>query len=64
MEQFTTEELRILCWMCEKEAARIAMDELKKGNKPSDNATRQKIISIGKKAYGEVIDRGNRKDIV
>ena len=58
MDKFTNDELRTLCWMCENEAAHIAMKELKKGNKPSDNKTRQRIISIYNKAYSELIGRG------
>lgn len=58
MTNFTKEELRTICWMCEKEAAHIAMLELKKHNNPSENKQRQRIISISKKAYTELIERG------
>lgn len=61
MTNFTTDELRTLCNLCEKEAAHIAMRELKKGKNPPDNKTRQRIISISKKAYAELIERGENK---
>ena len=61
MKNLTTDELRTICWMCEKEAAHIALQELKKHNNPSDNETRQRIISISKKAYAELIERSENK---
>lgn len=63
MEHLTTEELRTICWMCEKEAAHIAIDEIKKHKKPSENETRQRIISISKKAYAELIERDSNHGI-
>ena len=57
MNSFTTEELRTICWMCENEAAHIALEEIKKHKNPSDNKKRERIISISKIAYAELIKR-------
>ena len=57
MDEFTTEELRTLCWMCQKEAAHIAVREHHKNLK--ENTTYQRILSISKKAYSELIKRDN-----
>lgn len=57
MKNLTKDELRTLCWMCEKEAARIALEELENHRKPSDSKTRQRVIAISKKAYAELIKR-------
>jgi hypothetical protein len=37
------------------------MRELKKGKNPLDNPTRQRIVSISKKAYAELIGREETK---
>lgn len=57
MKELTTQELRTLCLMCQREAARIAMTELGNGREPSQNKQRQCIISISRKAYSELISR-------
>lgn len=54
MCQFTTDELRTLCWMCQNEAAHIAVREQQN---LKENATYQRILSISKKAYSELIAR-------
>lgn len=48
--------------MCEKEAAKIALEEIKKHKKPADNEQRQRIVSISQKAYAELIERGSGKE--
>lgn len=55
----TTDELRTLCLMCQKEAAQIAVREHHKNLR--ENETYQRILSISRKAYGELIDRGNEE---
>lgn len=57
MKDFTTEELRTLCYVCQNEAAHIAVRAHHKGLK--ENATYQRILSISKKAYSELIARDN-----
>jgi hypothetical protein len=59
MCQFTTDELRTLCVMCQNEAAHIAVRELDKHKNLKENATYQRILSISKKAYAELIARSN-----
>lgn len=59
MEKFTTDELRTICWMCQNEAAHIAV---RKHHKDLEqNETFQRINSISKKAYSELIKRDNAK---
>ena len=55
MKEFTTDELRTICYMCQNEAARIAVRKHHKNLE--NNATYQRILSISKKAYSELIDR-------
>lgn len=55
MEQFTTEELRTIVWMCQNETAHIAVRTHHKDLK--ENETYQRIISISRKAYYELISR-------
>lgn len=57
MKDFTTEELRTLVWMCQCQQAKVALQDLGKGRKPSDDPTHQRILSISKKAYAELIGR-------
>ena len=57
MEQFTTEELRTIVWMCQNEAAQIALRAHHKDLK--ENETYQRILSISKKAYSELTDRNS-----
>lgn len=57
MEKLTTEELRTLCWMCQNEAAHIAVRKNHKNL--NENETYQRILSISKKAYSELIERDN-----
>lgn len=60
MKEFTTEELRTLVWMCQCQAAKVALGDLDKGKKPADDPTHQRILAISKKAYGELIERNNK----
>ena len=55
MKEFTTEELRTLVWMCQNEAAKIALRKHHKDLK--ENETYQRILSISKKAYSELTNR-------
>ena len=57
MKGFTTEELRTLVWMCQTKAAQIALKDLGKGRKPSEDPTHQRILSFSQKAYAELISR-------
>ena len=57
MKEFTTEELRTLVWMCQNEAAHIAVRTHHKDLK--ENETYQRILSISKKAYSELTNRNN-----
>lgn len=59
MQEFTTEELRTLVWMCQCQAAKVALKDLEKSRKPSEDPTHQRILSISKKAYAELIHRNN-----
>ncbi len=59
MKNMTKDELRTLLWMCQNTAARIALDELNKNKKPSDNATHQRILEISRKANAELVKRNN-----
>lgn len=60
MENFTTKELRTIVWMCQNQAAQVALSDLKNGKKPSEDPTHQRILAISKKAYSELIDRNNQ----
>lgn len=60
MVNFTTEELRTLVWMCQCQQAKVALEDIKKGRKPSEDPTHQRIIEISKKAYAELIARNNK----
>ena len=57
MENFTTDELRTICYMCQNEAAHIATRQHHKNL--NENATYQRILSISQKAYAELIKRDN-----
>ena len=57
MKEFTTDELRTIVWMCQNQAAAVALRDLKNHKKPSENKNRQRIIAISKKAYEELIAR-------
>lgn len=59
MKDFTTEELRTLVWMCQCQAAKVALKDLDKGRKPSEDPTHQRILAISKKAYTELTARNN-----
>lgn len=59
MENITTEELRTIVWMCQNQAAQIARRDSTHGKRVEENATYQRIISISKKAYSELIRRDN-----
>lgn len=61
MKDFTTEELRTLVWMCQTKAAQITLNDMGKGRKPSEDPAHQRILSISKKAYAELISRDNKE---
>lgn len=60
MKDFTTEELRTLIWMCQCQQAKVALKDIEKGRRPSEDPTHQRIIEISKKAYAELIARNNK----
>lgn len=60
MKNFTTDELRTLVWMCQCQHAKVALKDLDNGKKPSEDPTIQRILSISKKAYAELIARGSK----
>lgn len=49
---FTYDELRTLCWMCQNEAAHIAVQEHHKSL--DTNAAYQRLLSISHKAYNKI----------
>lgn len=48
---FTDEELRTLIWAVQAQHAQMSLQVLKKGKKPAESATVQKLNEISKKAY-------------
>lgn len=55
---FTKDELRTLMWMCQNQAAQVAMRDLKNGKNPSEDWRHQRIIEISKKVYAELVKDG------
>lgn len=51
---FTADELRTLCWMCQAEAAHMAVREHHKSL--DTNSTYQRILSISHKAYAKLTE--------
>lgn len=67
MENFTNDELRTMCWMCESKGAEIQKrhrvayiqgdEKTPVSEMLRNDKTYQRILSISRKAYAELISR-------
>lgn len=62
MLELTKDELRNILWMCEKTAAELALRDLKNGKKPAENKTRNRVLSVSRKVYRELVERNMREE--
>lgn len=57
---FTDEELRTIVWICQCQASKIFMQDIKEGKSgaaASENPLYNRICEISDKAYSELTDR-------
>lgn len=60
MLEFTTEELRTIVWMCQSQASKVFMQDIrngKSGQEASGDPLYNRICEISNKAYSELTDR-------